>query len=407
MKYIATNAALAAALTGAIAAAAGCSSPKAAQTRGRDDAVKSIQVEAVQLKAVRRAVEVVGTLAAQEEVTVSSQTEGAVGRIAADLGDRVHTGDVLVALDREKAAYKYDQQNAAYERALAKYGATAPGKLPVVERTPDVERAAAELAQSEQAFQRLQELQRRQLLPQQQLDDANAILLSKRAGYTSALQNAANLRADIDASDAARKLAGRELNDTAIRAPFDGFVQKRMVSQGEFVKTQTPVMVLVKVDPLKIAAEIPERLAPWITLGQPVAIHIDAMPDRTIPGRIARISPAVNTQTRAFQFEAVVPNGDAQLKPGSFARVRLETSKVDQVLTLPYAALQYRYGVNRVFVVDGAGRLSARELTLGDRDGDRVEVASGVKAGDRVALTDVEKLVDGLKVRVGPAEPTR
>ena len=92
-----------------------------------------------------------------------------------------------------------------------------------------------------------------------------------------------------------------------------------------------------------------------------------------------------------------MPNTDALLKPGTFARVHIESGKVDDVLTLPYAALQYRYGVNRVFVVDG-DKLAMRELEVGERLGDRIEVMSGVKAGERVAITDVDTLADGARV---------
>ena len=94
-----------------------------------------------------------------------------------------------------------------------------------------------------------------------------------------------------------------------------------------------------------------------------------------------------------------MPNTDALLKPGTFARVHIETALVEQVLTLPYGAMQYRYGVNRVFVVNG-DRLAAHELKLGDRVGDRVEIVGGVKAGEQVALTDVDNLADGMKVTV-------
>ena len=114
-------------------------------------------------------------------------------------------------------------------------------------------------------------------------------------------------------------------------------------------------------------------------------------------GKVSRISPAVNTATRAFPFEALIPNQDATLKPGTFARVHIESGKVDTILTLPYSAMQYRYGVNRVFLVEG-DKLSARELKVGDRLGDRIEILSGVKAGDRIAANDVDKLADGLKV---------
>jgi RND family efflux transporter MFP subunit len=114
---------------------------------------------------------------------------------------------------------------------------------------------------------------------------------------------------------------------------------------------------------------------------------------------LTRISPAVNTQTRSFPFEARVPNGEALLKPGTFARVHIETAQEDKVVSVPYAAMQYRYGVNRVFVVEG-DKLAVRELKVGERLGERIEVVSGVKAGDRIAVSDIEKLVDGMKVNV-------
>jgi RND family efflux transporter MFP subunit len=148
-----------------------------------------------------------------------------------------------------------------------------------------------------------------------------------------------------------------------------------------------------------VTAEIPEKMAPWIKLGQAAELHVDAYPDKAIGGKVSRISPAVNTATRAFPFEALVPNGDALLKPGTFARVHIESSKIDQVMTLTYAAIQYRYGVNRVFVVTG-DRLAARELKVGERLGERIEVLSGVKSGEQVAITDVDKLTDGDRVQL-------
>jgi membrane fusion protein, multidrug efflux system len=169
------------------------------------------------------------------------------------------------------------------------------------------------------------------------------------------------------------------------------------VNLGEFVKNQTPVMSVVRVNPLKVTSEIPEKMTPWIETGQPVQLHVDAFPDKTITGKVSRISPAVNTATRAFPFEALVPNSEGLLKPGTFARVHIESAKIDQVLTLPYDAIQYRYGVNRVFVVDG-DHLSARELKVGERLGNRIEVVAGVKPGEVVAVTEPDKLLDGMKV---------
>ena len=385
------------------ASSSACTKSETAQARGRDDGAKPVKVEQVLEQNVQRAVEVVGTLAAVDEVTLASEADGVVSRILHDLGDRVRAGDALVELDREKAQYNLDQQKAALARALAQYGAPDPDHLPPIEQTPDVKKAEAELVQARQSHGRAKELNRRELVPKQTLDDAEAMLQSKQAGYDSALQNARNLQANIAAANAAMKLADRQLRDTYIRAPFDGYVQRRYVNLGQLVKgasaTPVPVMGLVRIDPLKVTGEIPEKMVPWISAGQPVELHVDAYPDRTITGSVSRISPAVNTATRAFPFEALVPNADTLLKPGTFARVRIRTTRTDHVMTLSYGALQYRYGINRVFVVNG-DRLVAHELKVGERLGDRIEILSGVTAGDTVAVSDVDKLVEGTRVSV-------
>jgi multidrug efflux pump subunit AcrA (membrane-fusion protein) len=369
----------------------------------KDAAPQAIVVAKVESHELRRSIDVVGTLAADEEVTVSSEVEGRVLRIAADLGDRVTAGQALVVLDPEKLQYRLDQQRATLGRAMARYGvADLAEALPAIERTPDVQRAAAELEQANQAFRRASELNRLKLLPQQQMDDADAALKTKKAAYESALQSARNLRADIDAERANLKLAEAALRDGTIRAPFDAYVQKRLISPGEFVKTQTAVMTLVKIDPLKLTAEVPEKMAPWVKVGQSLTLSVEALPGAAVSGHIARLSPAVNPQTRAFPIEGRVPNPGGSLKPGGFARVHIVTDLVEHVLTVPASALQYRYGVNRVFVVKG-DRLRATEIKIGDRVGERVEVVGGVTAGEPIAAKDVEKLADGAVVTSQPA----
>jgi multidrug efflux pump subunit AcrA (membrane-fusion protein) len=387
---------------GSTAFAGGCGRTSSAAAT-KEAAPHAIVVAKVESHELRRAIDVVGTLAADEEVTVSSEVEGRVLRIAADLGDRVRAGQALVVLDPEKLQYRLDQQRATLGRAMARYGVADPAApLPAIERTPDVQRAAAELELAGQAFRRASELHRQKLLPQQQMDDADAMLKSKKAADESALQGSRNLRADIDSERANLKLAEASFRDGTIRAPFDAYVQKRLVSPGEFVKTQTAVMSLVKIDPLKLTAEVPEKMAAWVKVGQSLTLAVEAMPNAAVAGHIARLSPAVNPQTRSFPIEGRVPNPDGRLKPGGFARVHITTDLVEHVLTVPAAALQYRYGVNRVFVVKG-NRLRATEITIGDRVGERVEVVGGVAAGEPIAAKDVETLADGALVASQPA----
>ena len=159
---------------------------------------------------------------------------------------------MLIQLDSEKQQYTYEQQQAALARTLAQYGATDPKNLPEVEKTPEVQKAKADLVQATQSFERASELFKRTLISQQALDDAKTALESRRASYDASLQTAKDLRAGIQASEASMKLAARVVRDTEIRAPFEGFVERRLVNLGELVKAQMPVMAIVRLDPLKV-----------------------------------------------------------------------------------------------------------------------------------------------------------
>src|SRR5919112_69533 len=158
------------------AAAAGCTKSETAQARDREEVAKTVKVDVVRQDSLRRAVDVVGTLAAMDQVTISSEADGKVRAILADLGDRVTAGQVLVRLDNDKQQYTYSQQEAALARALAQYGASDPEHLPDIEKTPEAQRANADLVQATQAYDRANELFKRKLVSQQALDDAKAAL---------------------------------------------------------------------------------------------------------------------------------------------------------------------------------------------------------------------------------------
>jgi RND family efflux transporter MFP subunit len=380
----------------AAAAAAGCSRDRNVQA-AEQSKPRTVKVEPAQVRDVRREVDLVGTLAAREEVTVSAEVAGRVAKLVQDLGDRVQAGGPLVELDQEKLLYRAQGQRAALEQARARYGASAAGDLPPLEKVPEVVSTAAQLVDAQQRLDRAKSLASRKLLPQSDLDDAQTKLETARAARDQALASARQLHADIQAQESAVRLAERELRDATIRAPFDGFVAERLVSLGQFVQPQTPVMRIVRLHPLKLTAEVPERFAPWIETGREIDVRVDAYPGQVTHGRLVRISPSVNLKSRAFAIEGEVPNPDGRLKPGTFARVQITTDHVDRAVTVPAAAVQSRYGTSRVFVLSGS-QLAGREIVLGDRIEDRVEVTQGLDAGTPIVATDVEQLTDGMKV---------
>ena len=131
--------------------------------------------------------------------------------------------------------------------------------------------------------------------------------------------------------------------------------------------------------------------------------ELAGQPSRTISGRdfrtfSTRIDASGASGTgRGFPCSCLARGCSAKLKPGTFARVQISTDRVERAITIPVAAVQSRYGTNRVFVVKD-GQLAGREIVLGDRLGDRVEVSQGLDAGTLIVASDVEQLADGMKV---------
>jgi membrane fusion protein (multidrug efflux system) len=358
---------------------------------------RTVTMEAAQVRDVRRQVDVVGTLAAREEAVISAEVAGRVSRLVHDLGDRVTAGAALLELDPEKLQYRAEGQRAALDQARARYGAGEDGTLPPLERVPAVVSTGAQLADARQQLERATNLASRNLLSRSDLETAQTRFDTAKAAHDQALSSARQLRADIEAQSSSLRLAQRELRDAVIRAPFDGYVAERLVSPGQFVQPQAPVMRIVRLQPLKLTAEVPEKFAPWIETGREMAVKVDAFPQETFTGRVVRIAPAVNLKSRAFAIEGEIPNTDGRLKPGTFARVQITTDRVERAVTIPVAAVQSRYGTNRVFTVEN-GQLVGKEVVLGDRLGDRVEVATGLAAGTRIVSTEVEQLADGVRV---------
>src|SRR5436190_1430229 len=95
-----------------------------------------------------------------------------------------------------------------------------------------------------------------------------------------------------------------------VRAPFAGQIKERSVTQGQYLKVQTPVMVIVNIDPLRVRLKVPEKLAAWVHEGQEVTIAVEAYANRTFKGKVTRINPSVDQQTRAFEVEALIENHD-------------------------------------------------------------------------------------------------
>jgi len=365
-------------------AAAGCQG----KASGEGEAAARIRarVRPVELRELRRDVEAVGSLVALEETTVSAEVEGRVERILAEVGDRVSRGQPLVEVAPRELELGLEQQRGTLDQVRARLGLReGMDDLADPREAAGVKRAAAELQDVEQKYRRAQSLLADGLISRGAFDEAEARYRSSRAAYDLALQEVADLRAELGQRQAGYALAEKKLADAVIRAPFAGSVKERLVAPGQYLRVEAPVMVVVSTDPLRVRLRVPEKVASWVAVGQEVAVEVEAWPGRTFTGRVARLSPAVDPETRSLEVEALLANPEGLLKPGFFVKARIASGRVDEVRLVPHDAVRYVFGVYKVFVVDG-GRLAEREVRLGERTGDDVEVLDGLRAEEAVAV---------------------
>ncbi len=383
----------------AASAQTGCSRAQTRSVRGDASNPIAVRFYPVTEEVILRRVQAVGSLYPLEESTISSQVEGKIDRVLVDIGDQVREGRVLVAVDPVELQYELERQRAIVRQVRAQLGIGPTDPLP---RDPSqvasVQRAAAELFDAEQKYQRAQQLFRDRLISQQQLDEASSRYNGARAAHELAIQEVDRLKAQLQSSDATSKLAEKKLADATIRAPFPGAIKERRVSPGEYLKVQSPVMVIVRTDQLRARLAVPEKWAGAVKVGNTVGIQVEAYPGEVFQGRLVRINPAVLQESRTFEVEALVPNPAGRLKPGFFIQAALPSELREKTLTVPEQAVNYRYGVYKVFVQNGT-RVAERAIKPGAQQNQRIEVLEGLRAGERVAVALDGELRDGATIR--------
>ncbi len=382
--------------------AGGCSKSPAGSVLGDAAHPTPVHFYTVAEETARRRVQAVGSLFALEESALSSQVDGRVDNVLADVGDTVKEGQTLITLDPRELQFEVDRQRGLVTQVRAQLG-IGPNDPPPTDpkKIASVQRAEADLFDADHKYSRAQEMYSGKLISQQQLDEAASRFQSTKATYNVALQEVDRLKALLISSEASEQLAEKKLGDAAIRAPFPGSIKTRNVHPGEFVRVQSPVMVIVRTDRLRVRLAVPERWAGWVKNGATVDLHMEAFPGETFQGQISRINPAVAQDSRTFEAEALLVNLDGRLKPGFFVQASIPSEKEEKTIFLPERAVNYRYGVYKVFLLNG-NHVSERQIRPAgqteDERGRRFEVAEGLKPGDRVAVAISGDLHDGATV---------
>ncbi len=284
-----------------------------------------------------------GVVEAVREAALSAQTSGRVASMSADVNDRVEAGQILLRLT-------VVEQQAGVDAAKAQLRA-----------------AEASATEAERQYQRFASLAQDKYVSRAQLDQA-------RAARDAAI-------AARDAARAQLAAAGQGADYTVVRAPYAGVVAARHVEPGETVAPGQPLLTVYAPEDLRIEVQLPQSAADAVRAAPSARVRFDD--GRSVDAREVVVYPSADPVSHSVVVRILLPRMDAPVAPGTTASVAFAVAGTDRILRLPQSVIVRRGELTGVYVLK-EGRLYLRQLRLGEREGDMVEVLSGLAPGDAV-----------------------
>jgi RND family efflux transporter MFP subunit len=344
--------------------------------------VKTVRVAETQME---RTVTVIGSLAAYDQATLSLKVPGRLSVISVDLGSVVRRGHVIAHVEKRDYQLQLQRVEAALAQARTRLGLSPEGSDETVdpEQTGTVRQARALLDEASANRDRAASLFKQGVLAQSQMDAAEANYKVALSRYQDAVEEIHNRQAVLAQRRSELEIARQQLEDTVVVAPFDGVVQERRASIGEYLAAGAPIVTIVRIDPLRLRAEVPEREAFNVHAGQMARVTVEGDPN-VHTGRIMRLSPTIIQQNRMLVVEAEVRN-NGTLRPGSFARVEIVTKDETPAITAPTNAIVSFAGIEKVIAVQD-GKAVEKPVTTGRRTPELTEITAGVHVGDVIVI---------------------
>ena len=328
-----------------------------------------------------------GTLAAFERAELSAKVPGRLQQISVDLGTRVKRGEILAVIEKTEYELRRRQAEAALAQARARLGLSLTGEEDSAkpENTSIAREARAVLEEATKNRERILQLRDQGIIAEAELEAAESNFQVASNRYETALDEARSRLAILTERQVELALASQQLKDTVLTAPFDGVVEQRRASPGEYLQTAAPILTLVRIDPVRLRADVSERDAPRVRPGQKVLLQLEGS-GLVRTGEVARLSPVISPQDRMLLVEADFRNPDGILRPGSFAKANIVVDEARRGLFVPSSAVVTFAGIQKIFTVKD-GRAFEIEVRTGLSRGEKIEITDGVQAGDTVVLT--------------------
>jgi len=336
--------------------------------------------------------EVAGEFLPFQEVEIHAKVAGYIRKIYVDIGDRVHTGELLAELEVPEMTAQVEGAQAVVQRS----------QEDILGARSSVARAAADYAALHAASERLKQASdaRPGLIAQQELDDAEAKDLSAKAQVEAARSELASREQSLGAAQADHRHYASLADYSHITAPFDGIVTWRYADTGTLLQAGTsnsgsmPVIKLAQVNILRLRLPVPESLAGYVHIGDTARIHVQATGEQ-LTGKVVRTSGELDLATRSLQVEIDLDNKNGKLTPGMYADVTLDIQRSGDGLTIPVEAVDRSQSAPFAFVVNLQGHIEKRTLHLGMETPRLIEVIDGLREGERVVAANLSSFQPG------------
>jgi len=360
------------------------SSGKAASPDSKS-AARQVKTAKVIEMPVGETVTVNGTLAAYDHTTISVKVPGRLQTISVDLGSVVHKGQVIAQLEQQDYKLRVEQAEASLAQARARLGLSPDGADDRVtsEETGTVRQAKAVLDDAKLKRDRAAKLVQQGVTPRAEFESVDAEYKVALSRYQDGLEEIRNRQGVLAQRRSEVALAKQQLADTFVYAPMEGVVQEKKASVGEYLAAGAPVVDVVRIDPLRLRVEVPERESHNVRNGQSVRVTVEGDPESYL-GYVKRLSPTISEQNRVLAVEADVRN-NGRLRPGAFVKAEVITNQSSTAVTVPSNAIVTFAGIEKVILVEN-GKALEKAVTTGRRGPDWIEIKSGVNVGQTVVV---------------------
>jgi len=404
--------ALAAVLTLAFTLLVGCGKSAETKSIAEQEALTPVTVEPALRGAIDHVVTADAVLYPINQANVIPKISAPVRRILVNRGDHVRVGQVLAELENSDLAAAAEETKHQYEQAQAA-SETLTGATVVEDRAKaeaDVRSAQQTLDAAQKLYDNRVALQREGALAQKLVDDAKVALTQAQSQFDVAQRHLQGLnqvsqreairgsQAQVAAAKSHYDSALVQASYGAIRSPINGVISDRSVYPGEIAASGTPLVSIVDISQLVARTNVPVKEATAISVGRPARI---AGPDGDLAGKVTVVSPAVDPNTTTVEVWVQIPNPGEKLKPGGTVRVSIIAETIQNTIVVPAAALlNSEEGGQKVMVIDKDSVAHERKVVPGVRQGDRLQIATGLQEGEQVVTSGGLGLEDKAKVTI-------